>query len=423
MPDVVKILDQLLEMTDFPSSYAGQQYDAIRVNAGETAVEFVSLGSAQWDHLAAMDQDVGAADDVGFQSISVGPVESSFETEDDGGGGTPPTLVVKNVDHAADAMVETLRIYQDKWDADMGDGFGSSIGFMLADDVALDQVIGHVGFVRDSADNEGKFVVQCGTNGVETALDIDHDLDAHFYGNLGVGTVPTYPLDIRDTAVDTDAPYRGIYNYHVKTAGATTDADDMYGIYNDVVMDQNGGTIGYLRGIYSRARLDDGTVGLTHEDVIGAHFQADIAGGTANDHLIGNYSFVNADGGTVGDSIFGNAVEVDIEAAVTSIGGDVFGHHIQADVDKAPDGAAYMFYLKEISNIDYGVFQDGSADNRLDGNLGLGKNPAGNGPLDMDLTTEDLEIVDAGSVGATQQDWIEVNVGGNQGYIHVHAAK
>ena len=44
-------------------------------------------------------------------------------------------------------------------------------------------------------------------------------------------------------------------------------------------------------------------------------------------------------------------------------------------------------------------------------------------PLDINLPTEDLEIVDAGRDGATEQDWIEVEVGGNQGYIRVYAAK
>lgn len=55
------------------------------------------------------------------------------------------------------------------------------------------------------------------------------------------------------------------------------------------------------------------------------------------------------------------------------------------------------------------------------GNLGIGKTPASK--LDIDLATEDLEIVDAGSTGATEQDWIEVEVGGVTGYIRVYATK
>jgi hypothetical protein len=41
----------------------------------------------------------------------------------------------------------------------------------------------------------------------------------------------------------------------------------------------------------------------------------------------------------------------------------------------------------------------------------------------LTMTTETLEFMDAGSTGATEQDWIEVEVGGNQGYIRVYATK
>lgn len=43
--------------------------------------------------------------------------------------------------------------------------------------------------------------------------------------------------------------------------------------------------------------------------------------------------------------------------------------------------------------------------------------------LHLGTATEELEFVDAGSTGATQQDWIEVEVGGVVGYIHVYASK
>lgn len=37
--------------------------------------------------------------------------------------------------------------------------------------------------------------------------------------------------------------------------------------------------------------------------------------------------------------------------------------------------------------------------------------------------TETFKLVDAGSAAATEQDWIEVKVEGNTGYIRVFAAK
>lgn len=46
-----------------------------------------------------------------------------------------------------------------------------------------------------------------------------------------------------------------------------------------------------------------------------------------------------------------------------------------------------------------------------------------NSPLEIGFSTENLEFVDAGSTGATEQDWIEVQVGGNTGYVRVFASK
>ena len=56
------------------------------------------------------------------------------------------------------------------------------------------------------------------------------------------------------------------------------------------------------------------------------------------------------------------------------------------------------------------------------GDVGFGKNPAAGAKIDINLATEDAAIVDAGSAGATQQDWIEVTVGGVTGYLHVFSA-
>lgn len=45
------------------------------------------------------------------------------------------------------------------------------------------------------------------------------------------------------------------------------------------------------------------------------------------------------------------------------------------------------------------------------------------GIIQYTFGTENLEIIDAGSAGATEQDWIQVEVGGNTGYIRVYASK
>ena len=56
------------------------------------------------------------------------------------------------------------------------------------------------------------------------------------------------------------------------------------------------------------------------------------------------------------------------------------------------------------------------------GNFGI-KTAVPLSPLHIGLATEDFEVVDAGSAAATEQDWIEVEIGGVQGYIRVYAAK
>lgn len=39
------------------------------------------------------------------------------------------------------------------------------------------------------------------------------------------------------------------------------------------------------------------------------------------------------------------------------------------------------------------------------------------------LATEDVALINAGSAGATQQDWIEITVDGNTAYIRCYASK
>jgi hypothetical protein len=55
------------------------------------------------------------------------------------------------------------------------------------------------------------------------------------------------------------------------------------------------------------------------------------------------------------------------------------------------------------------------------GEIGVGTVNPGS-LMEWNFATENLEFVDAGSAGATEQDWIEVQVGGVTGYIRVFAA-
>lgn len=57
-----------------------------------------------------------------------------------------------------------------------------------------------------------------------------------------------------------------------------------------------------------------------------------------------------------------------------------------------------------------------------DGTIGFRK-AVTNGIIDIDLPTADLSFDDAGSLGATEQGWIEVTIDGVTGYIRVWANK
>jgi len=85
---------------------------------------------------------------------------------------------------------------------------------------------------------------------------------------------------------------------------------------------------------------------------------------------------------------------------------------------------AYAFYDagQTVATNNWGLAIN-TANNYINGSLRIGSAAAPTSKLMLDLATEDLEIVDSGSVGATEQDWIEVEVGGNTGYIRVFAAK
>lgn len=241
-------------------------------------------------------------------------------------------------------------------------------------------------------------------------------------GFVGIGRVPTGHLDIYDATVDTTVNYYGIYNDHTKTVGVTTEADDLYGLFNYITMDHVGSTCGHIRGILAVARLFNGTVGDGEESITGVFGSAQITGGTAGFDMYGAYFIANLDAGTVANDVFGMYTNVDIEAAMTSIGGDVFGHYISVVDGQGAVGTVYMLYLKEVGGVDYGVYQDGSSDNYLGGNVGIGMLPTANGLLCINTPTETLEIIDAGSAGATEQDWIEVECNGVPGFLHVFAA-
>jgi len=168
---------------------------------------------------------------------------------------------------------------------------------------------------------------------------------------------------LTNSTVSTTDTYYGIYNQNIKTAGASDNSDTMWGLFNDIRINQSGGTVGTTRGLYTQALLLDGTI---DPELMGIEAWGRMEGGTITD-LYGAFIHAFVDAGTVGDDIFGSMIDVDIDASVTSIGGDVYGLYIKIDVDKDPVGKAYGLYVDDLSNVDYAIFTKSTAPTKLNG--------------------------------------------------------
>ena len=88
------------------------------------------------------------------------------------------------------------------------------------------------------------------------------------------------------------------------------------------------------------------------------------------------------------------------------------------------DGSMNLFFA--VTGDDPGASSVPTVKMALDKKGGLivgGDTIAASADLQFVLSTEDLEFHNAGSAAATEQDWIDVQVGGATGYIRVYAAK
>ena len=239
---------------------------------------------------------------------------------------------------------------QISWDADddllyVGDGVGVVSIAGSFDSTAVDDTTWSD---NANASNQWTFNV----SGTDHTM-IAGDNSMTFSGNVGVGGTPnTFThLKVVDETLDTTSASYGMRVLHDKTAGVTDNTDIMVAIQGRFTMAQAGGTVGNMYGVIGDTRIALGTVGVS---------------------IYGTRSQVDGDGGTVTSDVFGSWINVDLEAAMTSIGGDVFGSYIIVDADEDPSGTAYMLYLDEATNIDYGIYQNGTAPNYFGGDVGIG---------------------------------------------------
>ncbi len=172
----------------------------------------------------------------------------------------------------------------------------------------------------------------------------------------------------------------GVYSLYIDTDITANVTLPAYGIYNNITMTTNtSNLIGFysrtyhvtgtlsseLMGIYNETEANNDTIS---DSEIGLWNQTEVNNGASiTNDSIGIYAYSDLNGGTVTRDVYGIWTNVDIEAAMTSIGGNVYGHYIQVDADKDPTGTVYCIYMDDLTNVDYGIYQNGSADNYLGG--------------------------------------------------------
>ena len=110
-------------------------------------------------------------------------------------------------------------------------------------------------------------------------------------------------------------------------------------------MDEAAGGVTSLRGCYYESDLDDGTISSQY----GIYGYALQQAGTNTGDMYGGQMYVDQNGGT--------------------LSGDAFGLKISVDLDGTVGGTAYTLYLDEGAGLNYGIYQDGSADNYFGGRL------------------------------------------------------
>ncbi len=172
-----------------------------------------------------------------------------------------------------------------------------------------------------------------------------------FSDRVSVGTDNTLArLAVTDATVSAGDSFYGILSSHTKTAGASGPADDFYGLSSLIHMNDPGGIINDLFGV-------DGTAQNTLGD---------------SDLVYGGHFLVDGDGGIINEA-YGIKAQVDLEAAMTAVASNVYGVYIDVDADQDPVGTAYMLYLNELTNVDFGIFQNGTAANQFGGTITVAK--------------------------------------------------
>jgi len=249
-------------------------------------------------------------------------------------------------------------------------------------DDADDLKVPYTGATTD-VDLNGKELVNLGDVGIGTtspSKELDVVGNANITGSLYVGGINAFLINIGSLTLDDDTitSNTGQIDFgsdDITTEGKATFVDqtlDSSTTFTGINVDYrktlgNAGTTHDHNAFSSKMYLNDASDSIGK--VQGTLSYAGILslGGTAS-YVRGGLYFANLDAGIVTNDAQAGYFYVDQEIANT-VSGDINGIRVRVDADGTVTGNTSMIYLEENSNVDYGIYQDGTAPSVFGGNI------------------------------------------------------
>ncbi|RLG37684.1 MAG: hypothetical protein DRN91_04740, partial [Candidatus Alkanophagales archaeon] len=409
----------------FPDNYAAALEFLDHGDPGESYLTFVSTTGSR----EVVFNEGGA--DIDFRVEGVGETNALFVQGSDGVT-TIADLIIASGGNIVpiDTEFQTLGDETHRWDLyTQSIIFGGPTGDNI---IEIPNDLADALIVIDDNDNYEYFRIRTSAQREvvfnDDGADIDYRVEASGEanalfvrgsdGNVGVGTATlaagTKFSSYHDVALTTGTVI-GIYTFLRNTPGAASTAL-LYGYYGDVR--NAGNNDGYVQALYRGACRWYGSGTLTSAYGFWPSVTNNEAGTITTATGVLGYVSQSGAGGTIGTAI-GLRADVNLSAGTINVGYGLYVSQVEAT-------NAYGIYIANTiagSTAGWAIYSAATEDSYLAGALGIQMTPTANGILCIGLPTENLEIIDAGSAGATEQDWIQIEIGGNTGYIRVHAAK
>jgi len=197
-------------------------------------------------------------------------------------------------------------------------------------------------------------------------------------------------LSVKNLTLNTAEDYLGgIQCRLIKTAGASDENNDIYGVSFDIEYGQSGGTIGTFVGTYTRIDHTDGDVGtaLQNEQLRSLFIGCGLSGGKVFGDVHSFYMGLN-------------------QTAGHELTGDLNGGFIYVSAGGTVGGTASLMKVKEGSNVDYAFYHDGSIPSYFGGGLGLGVTPKTKLTVEGTITLKEQAAAD-GDTATYGQIWVK----------------